>query len=639
MNRSRARSGHEIRGSTGAWCLPVGLTTKLGTALGLALGLAAGGLLVIKEALLGVSAIYNPHVLWMAPLAHALWALPASALLGAIHARYSRMVTVRVVTFLMLMVGLFVVLRVYGRELADWAAAVLSVGVAYRASGWSGFREPERLRRLLPPLLTVLSAAVAILAMGVLAYPKLSERLAIFGRAAPGQGQPNVLIVILDTVRAASMSLYGHERPTTPNIDAFATRGVTFDLAIAPSPWTLPSHASLFTGRLPHELSAAWRVPLDDTWPTLAEAMAADGYRTWAVVANLFNANSEMGLGRGFDRYVDYTASWSELIDATYPGRLLLNEIHHRWFADDFAFEDFAGRRTAREVTETLLRWIDRSDGRPFFAFANYFDAHDPYIAPDEELAFIAAEPLDRPPPVVRLAEGELLPESADRRAAVLTQLGRYEAALRHLDDEIGLLVGSLDDRGLMENTVIIVTSDHGEEFAEHGLNWHGHSVYLPSVHVPLIVVGPGIGPPGMRVPGAVTLRDVPATVAELTDPASNDQVAALPRPEFPGLSLSRFWLEPDHPGTGAVASLTLDVEGVERWPGSRQMESIVWAGRHYIVNESGPDELYDLRADPLELRNLASEDGGTVSTLREGLRAAGAPITRSQLPCGAQGC
>src|SRR5262249_1413595 len=125
-------------------------------------------------------------------------------------------------------------------------------------------------------------------------------------RPAPPRGAKNVLLIVLDTVRAQSLSLYGYSRDTTPNLRRIAARGVRFDQALSTAPWTAPSHASMFTGRWPHELSIGWSRPLDATHPTLAEFLSARGYKTAGFVANTTYCSYETGLDRGFARYDDY---------------------------------------------------------------------------------------------------------------------------------------------------------------------------------------------------------------------------------------------------------------------------------------------------------------------------------------------
>ena len=611
-----------MRGTLGvarpAAAFTVAVAAELGVVIGLIVGLIGVALLALKG-IVSPSVIYNPHLAWMAPVAHALWISPAAFLLGLVHRRLPSLAPPRLVVFLLLSAGFFSMLRVYGRELAEWAAVALSLGLAHRLSAWMLRPEPTNLERGLRRATVALMAMITCLVVVVGTYPTARQSVVQLGRPVPGESRPNVLLLILDTVRARSTGLHGHVPSTTPNVDRLAKQGVTFELAIAPSPWTLPSHASMFTGYFPHDLNVAWRVPLNREKPTLAEAFGRAGYRTAGVVANLYNANSAMGLARGFDLYIDYTAAWDELIRATYPGRLVLNEIERRWHVNDFGFADFAGRRTAREVTDKLLRWIDTSDQRrPFFAFANFFDAHDPYIAPAQyQIAMEAISHEARLP--VRLLEedGTLVPTSEEREREVVTQLIRYEAALAYLDASLGRLFAELEERGLLGNTLVVITSDHGEEFGGHGLYWHGHSLYLPALHVPLVMLWPGRLPEDLRVPSAVTLRDLPATILDL----SGLPREALEAP-FPGTSLARFWRPGDEASTGSVlSSLELDATGVERWRGSRKLESILVDGMHYIAYDGGPEELYDIRTDPAEALNLAVE--GASESLRAALRAA----------------
>ena len=600
---------------------PLATTVRLAFVLALLVGLFGGSLMVIKAAVLSRLVWYDPNVLWMSPVSHALWAVPCALILGTLHKRFPRLISVRVVVFLVFAVLLYGVLRVYWEELEKWAAALITLGVATRASQWRRFHDPARLAPLLKRGTLVAVGLVAVTAAGLIAAPSLGERWAQRGRPFAAPGRPNVVLIILDTVRALSMGLYGNERPTTPAIDAFAATGVTFDLAIAPSPWTLPSHASLFTGRAAHELNATWRTPLDDSQPTLAEVLSSRGYRTAGLVANLFNANSAMGLARGFDRYTDFTVDWAALIRATYPGGILLNEVRSRWYGNDFEFEDFDRRRTAAEITDDLLGWIRSDRERPFFAFVNYFDAHDPYIAPDTLLTLMEGLPRRSALPVNTLEQDRLVPAPPQQVERTRRAVGRYEAALRYLDSHVGHLLEELEADGVLDNTVVIITSDHGEEFGEHGLWWHAHSLYLPALHVPLVISWPRGVPADVRVGREVTLQDVAATVLDLTSrrglsPMASQSGRSEPSTgqPIPGHSLARFW---EANGTAervtpVLSSLQLDRNGVERWSGSRRLASVVLDGHHYIYYEQGNEELYDLSTDPGETRDLAGAAGSS---------------------------
>jgi arylsulfatase A-like enzyme len=155
---------------------------------------------------------------------------------------------------------------------------------------------------------TFLVSALAVIAIagGALGWPRWVESRAIAALPAPPAGAPNVLLIVLDTVRARSLGLYGYERATSPNLDRFAKNGVVFSHAFSASPWTLPSHGAMFTGRLPHELSGGWMTPIDGTYPTLAEALSSVGYLTAGFIANTTYCPAEFGLARGFSHYEDH---------------------------------------------------------------------------------------------------------------------------------------------------------------------------------------------------------------------------------------------------------------------------------------------------------------------------------------------
>ena len=203
---------------------------------------------------------------------------------------------------------------------------------------------------------------------------------------------------MLDTVAAEHLSLHGYKRPTSPTIDELAARGIRFDRAQATSSWTLPSHASMFTGRWPHELSAGWLTPLDGTYPTLAEFLGSRGYATAGFVANYSYCASDSGLARGFAAYQDYifprlTAfKTAALVDRSVDGL----QAVERFLEDRLDIDIFEGagerlwrlfnadRKEAAVVNREFLDWLSRrrQPERPFFAFLNYFDAHSPYELP-----------------------------------------------------------------------------------------------------------------------------------------------------------------------------------------------------------------------------------------------------------------
>ncbi|HXE57647.1 MAG TPA: sulfatase, partial [Gemmatimonadales bacterium] len=441
----------------------------------------------------------------------------------------------------------------------------------------------------LPPL----AGLVLVLALGIEVASRVVERWRVARLPAPAAGAPNVLLLVLDTVRSMSLGLYGYERPTTPALEAWARRGVVFERAYATAPWTLPSHGSMFTGRWPHELSTGWSSPLDRTHPTLAEALARRGYATGGFVANLLYCSRQHGLARGFARYDDFPVSPGEVLVSSSLGRFLTNRSRVRRLV---GYYDVLGRKSAAEINRAFLGWIESVGDRPFFAFLNYYDAHEPYLPPDSLARRFASGGVRRPHRIAyqlheasRSQRGAMTPEEtrAERDA--------YDAAIAHLDAEIDRLFRELDRRGVLQRTLVIVTSDHGEHFGEHGLFGHGHRLYRPALEVPLVLIFPGRVPAGQRVREPVSLRDLPATTLALLGDSSSHR--------FPGASLTRFW------GGDSLPVPQLILAEVDR--GRRRYHvAAVAEGLYYIRKPGGVEEVYALEGDPLQLRNLAGDPG-----------------------------
>lgn len=309
--------------------------------------------------------------------------------------------------------------------------------------------------------------------------------LAVLGACGDaGDERPrNVILVCMDTVRADHLGCYGYERETTPTLDALAQRSIVFEDASATACWTKPSVPSFLTGTYPiqhgvysgssrDEVGAHSDVlPQDAT--TLAEAFRRAGYATAAFVKN---AQLRRGLGfeQGFDEYVDEAGD-------------------------------------AREIRWRTRDWLDDHDGeQPFFLYLHFLDAHWPYPVPDEYATrWTRAEEADlfrgKDWRELRAAinDGQRGLSSSERNGLI----GLYDGALRFIDDQLGLLLADLERRGLMEDTVVCVISDHGEEFLEHGRIGHGHGLYEGLLRVPWILHVPGVA--AQRVTNAVSLIDV----------------------------------------------------------------------------------------------------------------------------------
>lgn len=389
----------------------------------------------------------------------------------------------------------------------------------------------------------------------------------------PPERPRNLILISVDTLRQDRLGAYGYARPTTPALDALAARGVVFEDATAPSSWTVPSHVSLLTGLTPRSHGVANRVQhMNPAFETIARWLEQHGYDTAAIVNTIL-----LGPSRGFQNGFGHF----ELV-ARRPRDFSAPEIHRR-----------------------ALAWLDRPREVPFFLFLHYYDVHSDY-APDDEYRAMFAEPYDGKATgsteqlkAARLGQLVLTPEDAKH----LSNL--YDAEIRQLDDELGRFLAELERRGLLEETAILVTSDHGEEFLEHGGVLHGKTLHGELVRVPLLAAGPGV-PVGRRVAGPVSLVDVFPTAMGL--------LGVDPPPYVEGIDLaSRGWTGP--PEERPVFFSTDWWLGLPDGEWKRAVQSDGWK-LHY-AHPSGALELYDVAADPGELHDRAAGDPGRVQTLR----------------------
>ncbi len=434
------------------------------------------------------------------------------------------------------------------------------------------------------------------------------------GLASPRS--PNLLVILWDTVRADRMSLYGASASTTPFLEEFARNATVYERAVSPGIWTVPSHGSLFTG-LPasgHGASAAHKW-LDHHFETLPEQLRDVGYATYAFSANPF-VSTNTNLAQGFET-VEHP--WdSDWIHAVQQGILAKLEPQDEGtqltleVASDLEALNRHGLvKEAGEVTKkALLRWLRKSRGdRPFFAFLNYMEAHGPRIpSRTRREEFLTEEQVEKSWTIDRRSRVFLRHmfgiESMAREEVDIVR-GIYDACLRDLDAITEDLITTLDSLGFLENTVIILTSDHGENLGEHGLFDHKYSVYNQLLRVPLVVAGVADLSAG-RVRDLVSVLDVPATLRDLAGVASFG----------PGQSLRR---QRDH-GEGPVfaellASTPNALERMSRknpeldWtPWLRTFQAVEQNGYKFIRASDGSHELYDLRTDAGEETNLFAD-------------------------------
>jgi len=517
--------------------------------------------------------------IWMAPLATTILGITVGlGLLIALHWRRPAGVlrwTAFGGIFLLLLTWITMTARLH------WIAALLvALGLALRFSPTMA-GQPRATARMVRRSLPAFLVTALLLGVGERTEATWKERRAVAALPSAVPGAPNVIMIVLDTERAASLSLYGYGRPTTPFLEELASRAVVFDRAIAPENWTLPSHGTLFTSHFNTELEVG-TTPLNDRFPTLAEVLRDRGYLTSGFVANLRFLNDELwGLARGFDHWSDQPLSPAMVVASSRLTRSLDSAL--RFLRGDHTR---ISKKTAEQVNREFFAWRDRVAGRPYFAFFNYFDVHNPYLPTKH-----AALPTTSPTPRYWLIEQDMV--TADQYTAdeIRDLRESYEAATRYLDDRLRELFAGLEARGDLENVLVIITSDHGEQFGEHGLMEHRNSYYLPLLHVPLLIIPPGGHPAGIRIEEPVGLADLPVTISHL--------VGISPTP-FLGASLARYWSDDPWPGVPRpIFSGKYDL-------------SIVRDQWHYIRTlqgeEPGQDveELYDDSSDPDEETNLA---------------------------------
>jgi arylsulfatase A-like enzyme len=383
----------------------------------------------------------------------------------------------------------------------------------------------------------------------------------------------NLIIISVDTLRPDHLGCYGSPRPTSPTIDAFARSGVLFEDALATSPWTLPSHGSLLTGRYPsrHGADAAQHA-IPSSVARLGAVLAERGYRTSAVVNSVYLRR--WGIEEGF-RDFEYLP---EVFDAPEPS----------------------------QVSSRAIQWLQRRPrNRPFFLFLHYYDVHSDYVSlPEYEAQFVE--------PFHGKADGTTVQMLLHRRGQLqldsesASHLSRlYDAGIRQFDDQLAILFDWLRERGLWDDTFVVLTADHGEEFLEHGGVLHGLTQYREVLAVPLLIAGPGV-PPNTRIGEPVSLVDVMPTSLSLlgiTAPKSLDgealDVLWKRGDEDEGLEPRLIYTEADFTYDAATRVKSL---GPNRSVRSKRFRL------HYNV-ETRETALFDLDADPWEQVDVKDKD------------------------------
>jgi arylsulfatase A-like enzyme len=431
--------------------------------------------------------------------------------------------------------------------------------------------------------------------------------------------RPNLILVVLDTMRADHLGVYGYPRPTSPWLDRFAEHAIVFETAISPSSWTLPAHATLFTGlfprahgadivpsgtgtslaRLGREADTADVRALPPAAVTLAELAKHAGMETGAICANSAYLYRDFGLDQGFDTYVDAIGSEA----GHRPKGLALG----LWMGLD-RFRAFrrliqANERSyllAPEVNSLALRWLAARRDRRFLLFLNYMDTHVPRVPPlrYRRLFPAAMRPASVDVDAIRSRTRPILP--AEREGLVDV----YDASVRHVDAELERLFVALESQGVLEHTVVVIVGDHGESLGEHHDIEHANGAYATEVHVPLLVRLPG-QVAGRRVADVVHLADVLPTLVDLLGLESP--------PDVQGSSL--LGTERRFPAVSFTAPYR-DLAIVHPRFYYRSHHAIYRDPWVLISRSDGERELYDFRADPDEERDLATTRPAEVEAL-----------------------
>ncbi|MBX2796592.1 MAG: sulfatase-like hydrolase/transferase [Myxococcales bacterium] len=449
---------------------------------------------------------------------------------------------------------------------------------------------------------------------------------------------PNVLVVLWDTVRADRMSLYGHERATTPALEAFAEQALVFDQATAPGTWTLPTHATMLTGLYPttHGARAGYRW-LDHHHRTLPEILGDAGYDTFWFSSNLIAGpltNLTQGVATLRTTYPRKGERGPQVEAAKRAtlGKLLPDDASNELgpafagSADDHwpkaAFKD-----AAPVIVEGFLRWLDRRDdsSAPFFAYLNLMEAHTPRVPSrsarqrlldDDTLALGLATD------VSLRAENEFMIGQRDYTEAELEAIrGVYDAALLDLDDATAELFDALTQRGVLDDTLVVLVSDHGEHLGEHQRFEHRWSIHQQLLHVPLVVRLPGARRTG-RVSRRVSTADVFSTVLDvvgIAEPLGTQTRTLLASDEGPATVFAQL-LDPYASQLRNVAEVYGDLGDYAQL---LRTYCAVFEDSHKVVHASdGATQLFDLATDPGEHTDRAAEQPDRVKRLLGALSA-----------------
>ncbi len=476
------------------------------------------------------------------------------------------------------------------------------------------------LSNLLDRIKPVLFNKFAAVLLGACLVGSFYQVTGLAGYKSDNADRPNIILISFDTLGANHVGAYGYGKPTTPNLDQFAAEAALFENHFSVSRITLPSHMTMFTSVYPsvHQVTDSFASVLDDEFKTLAELLAESGYETGALVDGdrELNIGAAHGFDQGFDFYEHYPDRFVKHEKLYVVKRLfnfLENFLHRRGVADMHSDKIFGG----------ALSWIGaRESSRPFFLFLHTYDIHGdfgtrlPYVAPAEYSELIksdyagdfngcgksgecATSYLVEINKRIRRGSDPKAFLSAEDAAYIATL---YDRGIRYTDDEFGKFFDGLKRMNVHDNTIIMLTSDHGEEFYQH--NQLKHVQYYDEVlKVPLLIRYPPKISAGTKIPGLSRSVDLAPTLLHLAGLEHNlsqfQGVSLLPRITGANVSELALFAGQDHPSMDAETKIvrTMDYKYIKN--GSDRM--------HYRFNENRPEELYEIKTDPAETENVVT--------------------------------
>jgi arylsulfatase len=425
----------------------------------------------------------------------------------------------------------------------------------------------------------------------------------------------NIVFIVIDTLRASRLGCYGYPKPTSPTLDRLAGEGARFTRCFAPGIPTTPAHTTMFTGLHPltHNIVChGGQVDLDRKIPVLGELLQNSGYTT-AAVDNLFDMKN--WLARGYEYYIN--PSYRHKL------RLLVS---------------------CEEINARAIPWIRAHAAEKFYLFLHYWEPHTPYLPPERYRTFY---PADRNPfspqyttfePIKRQPFWEMFRDLWFNKLGPVTDAeyvaSLYDAEIRHVDDGVAEILATLEETGLAEDTLVVLTGDHGESMYQHDIYFDHHGLYDDITHVPLLFRMPGTIAPGQAIAPMVQHFDIAPTLLEAAGAAIPAAMMMEGRSHWKALTGAE---EP----AGYARVISCEATWQAKWA-LRTDEAKFILAREPDRHGMPPRELYDLTVDPGEILNLADVRGEQAAEMEAELEAwiaAGLKRTgRSEDPLRAQG-